>query len=187
MASPVLIPPGLRLVRPGADRLEPYLRMIEDAVGAGEDGHGFLLTVTSIVRREPATYLRRLAEMEAEIDLPEGWVPMSTRWLIDAGEEVVGETRLRHRLTPALEVEGGHIGYFIGRSARGRGYGNAILAMGLGELSMLGIKRVLVTCDEDNLQSRRVIQRNGGVFERFAISPRSGKKVMGFWIDNGAR
>lgn len=186
-ALPV-VPATLSLAVPAAERLEDYLEMIDASHLAGEDGEGYNLVITSIIRRDPAEYLRRLAELARGVDLPEGWVPMSTRWLIDSSADaagrVAGEARLRHALSPSLEIEGGHVGYFIGREHRGRGFGNAILALALRELASLGIDRVLITCNADNTRSRRVIERNGGVFDRYTISPKSGKQVMRFWIEN---
>ncbi len=113
---------------------------------------------------------------------------MSTRWLLDSAGggdgRIVGETRIRHGLSPVLEIEGGHVGYFIHPDHRGRGLGNAILTLALRELAGLGVTKVLVTCNADNERSRRVIERNGGVFDRYTTSPKSGKQVMRFWIEN---
>jgi predicted acetyltransferase len=183
-----LIPQGLRLEPASAARLDEYLAMIDLALALGETGTGYNLTVTAIVRRDPQEHLRRLGEMERGQNLPEGWVPMSTRWLIDESNGVpgrlVGEARIRHGLSPSLEIEGGHVGYFIHPNFRGRGYGKAILRLALRELAALGIARVLVTCNADNQRSRRVIEGAGGLFDRYTVSPKSGKQVMRFWIAN---
>ncbi len=183
------MPDRPRLVPATARWLEAYLAMMDAAHARGESGDGYNLTITTIVRRDPEEYLHRLGELERGENLPQGWVPMSTRWLIvpGAGDGVMaGETRIRHALSPSLEIEGGHVGYFIHPSHRGRGYGNAILALALSELAGLGVRRVLVTCNADNARSRRVIERNGGVFDRYTTSQKSGKQVMRFWIDNAA-
>ena len=156
--------------------------MIDRALAQGETGDGFKLTDPAAVRRDPGLYLRRLAEIERGNDLPAGWVTMSTRWLIDDADRVVGEARVRHRLNADLEVEGGHVGYFVHPDCRGLGHGTAILALALDLLAGLGTGRALVTCDDDNARSRRVILRNGGVLRRFTISPRSGKRVATFWV-----
>lgn len=178
----------LRIEPASAARLEQFLAMIDTAHAAGESGDGYNLLSTAAIRRDPDEYLRKARDYEMGRDLPQGWVPVTTRWLIDAAEGdgglVVGETRIRHALSPALEIEGGHVGYFIHPHFRGRGYGNAILALALRQLAELGIARVLVTCNSDNLRSRRVIERNGGAFDHYTLSPRSGKQVMRFWIEN---
>jgi predicted acetyltransferase len=60
---------------------------------------------------------------------------------------------------------GGHIGYVVRPSVRRQGHATAMLAAALPVAASLGIDPVLVTCDHDNLGSRRVIEANGGVFE----------------------
>jgi predicted acetyltransferase len=40
-----------------------------------------------------------------------------------------------------------------------------------------------ITCDADNMASRTVIERNGGVFDDAGISDESGKLVRRYWID----
>ena len=156
--------------------------MIDRALALGETGDGFKLTDPAAVRRDAGRYLRRLAEIERGHGLPAGWVTMTTRWLLDGRDRVVGEVRVRHRLTADLEVEGGHVGYFVHPDARGLGHGTAILALALNVLAGFGVDRALVTCDDDNARSRRVILGNGGVFRRFTTSPRSGKRVATFWV-----
>ncbi len=72
---------------------------------------------------------------------------------------------IRHRLTPFLLEVAGHIGYSVRPSARRRGVATAALREALPLASALGIDPVLVTCDDDNLGSARVIEANGGVLE----------------------
>ncbi len=52
------------------------------------------------------------------INLPEGWVPASTWWLVRNNQVVIGTISLRHKLTPFLEEEGGHIGYSVHANER---------------------------------------------------------------------
>ena len=95
---------------------------------------------------------------------PPGYVPGTTLWWVD-GREYLGRLTIRHRLTPSLLTLGGHIGYDIRSSARRRGHATAMLAEALPVAAKLGIDPVLVTCDDDNVGSRKVIEANGGVFE----------------------
>lgn len=104
---------------------------------------------------------RLLAEPLESTPRPEGFVPATTLWWID-GQEFLGRLAVRHRLTPALEDAGGHIGYDVRPSARNRGHATAMLREALPVAHRLGIDPALLTCDDTNLASRRVIERNGG-------------------------
>jgi predicted acetyltransferase len=86
---------------------------------------------------------------------------MTTLWWVE-DDRVLGRVAIRHRLTPALEKVGGHIGYDVRPSARGRGHATAILAAVLPLANSIGIDEALLTCDETNAASRRVIEANGG-------------------------
>lgn len=158
--------------------------MIDRALALGEDGDGYTLIDPRIARREPTQYLQRLDDFERGKNLPGGFVPTRTRWLINADGTLLGETRLRDQLNDNLRIEGGNVGYFIHPDHRGQGHGHRILALALQELASLGVSRVLVTCNATNARSRRVIEHNGGQFERYTTSPRTGKQVMTFWIEN---
>lgn len=94
-------------------------------------------------------------------DLEDWMVPQSSYWLYD-GDQPVGYGRLRHRLNAALEAHSGHIGYAIAQPYRGRGYGNAILALLLNEAARLGLKWVQIGANADNARSNRVIRHCGG-------------------------
>ncbi len=109
-------------------------------------------------------------------------VPMSDFWLID-GDEYAGRLSLRHTLNDALLLWGGHIGYQIRPSKRRRGYGKEILRLGLIKAKELGLNRVLVTCDEDNTGSLKIIEYNGGKLENIIEVKDSPVRKMRYWID----
>jgi len=95
---------------------------------------------------------------------PEGYVPATTLWWVD-GDVYLARIAIRHRLTPWLLEQGGHIGYDVRPSARRRGHATAMLRAALPVAAALGIEHALVTCDHDNVGSRRVIEACGGAFE----------------------
>ena len=77
----------------------------------------------------------------------------------------------------------GHIGYDIRPSKRKQGYGSKILELALPKAKELDIERVLLTCDETNTGSRRIIEKNGGVLENQVKNPETGVDKLRFWID----
>ena len=91
----------------------------------------------------------------------------------------IGFLAVRHRLNDWLLQEGGHIGYSVRPSRRGVGHASRALHLGLGHAAGLGLDRVLLTCEEDNVASRRTIVSAGGVYE----DTRNGKQR--FWIPGG--
>ena len=93
----------------------------------------------------------------------EGWVPQTTLWWVDDDDRYVGRVAIRHRLTEPLLQYGGHIGYDVRSSRRRQGHATAMLAAALPVARSLGIEHALVTCDHDNVASRKVIEANGGV------------------------
>jgi len=114
------------------------------------------------------------------LNLPEGYVPATMLWLIDKGE-FIGRIQIRHK-EPVL-VCSGHIGYYIRPSKRKMGYGKKILEMALPEAQKIGLKKVLLTCNDDNIGSIRIIESNGGVLENIVDGEKEGeKKKRRYWI-----
>lgn len=109
-----------------------------------------------------AGYLAALAaDARPETPRSADRVPQTVLWWI-GDTEFFGRIAIRHWLTPALRRVGGHIGYDVRPSARQRGHATAMLGAALPVAAALGIERALLTCDVDNVASRRVIEANGG-------------------------
>ncbi len=126
-------------------------------------------------------YVRSLGDESLGIGLPENWVPASTCFLVDDEGRIYGAVNIRHWLTENLRIEGGHIGYGIRPSKRNKGYGTRILSLALEETAGMGISRVLVTCDKENVHSASVILRNGGELDS---EIEYGNKILQrYWIE----
>jgi predicted acetyltransferase len=123
-----------------------------------------------------AAYTQRLrADALDETPRPTGWVPCTTLWYVE-GSEYLGRLAIRHRLTEWLLEVGGHIGYDVRPSARRQGHATAMLRAALPVAYGLRIHPLLITCDADNVASRKVIEANGGHF----TDEREGK--LRFWV-----
>lgn len=101
----------------------------------------------------------------------------------EVGETVVGRVSIRHSLTPGLLEIGGHVGYGVRPAYRGRGYATAMLRLSIKWLTDLGVTDILVTCDEDNLASRRAIERCGGVLRDVRYFAEEAPGTRRYWID----
>jgi predicted acetyltransferase len=126
-------------------------------------------------------YVRSAEAWSRGEELPSGWVAATTRWLVD-GDEYIGTTNIRHELSEYLLRIGGHIGYAIRPSRRRQGFGTEICRLALDEARLLGIDRVLITCDDTNVGSRKIIERNGGVLEDVVKQPDSRIPKRRYWV-----
>lgn len=94
----------------------------------------------------------------------EGNVPDSTFFLLDLDRDIfVGAINIRHYLNDYLLAHGGHIGDGVRPSERRKGYATVMIMLALKECKKLGINKVLMVCDKDNIGSRKSIINNGGV------------------------
>ncbi len=105
-----------------------------------------------------------LARADPAFEHPDDSVPCEFRWILD-GDDVIGFLALRTRLNDWLLEQGGHIGYSVVPSRRRQGHATRALALAVRRAADLGLDRVLVVCDEDNLASARTIEACGGVHE----------------------
>lgn len=156
---------------------ESLLFMVQE-IGSGENG--FVNGLNSSSMEEFSSKVRRNYEMARSINLPDEYVPQTIYWLYHTGKPV-GYGKLRHRLNEKLLESGGHIGYVIRPSERGKGYGKQMLAGLVKKACEKNISRVLLTCDETNLASHRIIEWNHG--ELSSIADGNCK----YWIDTAAR
>ncbi|MGL5057705.1 MAG: GNAT family N-acetyltransferase [Fusobacteriaceae bacterium] len=106
--------------------------------------------------KEYLTYLNKVSKRE---NLFPGEIPVSTYWLVDK-DEVVGVVRIRHE----EDEFAGHIGYDISPNFRNNGYGSEILKLSLKEAENLGLKMVILTCEVNNIASKKIIEKNRGKF-----------------------
>jgi len=127
-------------------------------------------------------YLDKLADQRRGTNLPPNTVP-STFLFAFVGPRIVGRVSIRHTLNEFLEKIGGHIGYVVVSEFRRRGYATEILRQAL-EIARedLGIRRVLVTCDDDNVGSIRTIEKNGGRLENVIPGTDLEKAKRRYWI-----
>ncbi len=111
----------------------------------------------------------------------EGLVPDTTLFCLDKDRNIfVGAVNIRHRLNEALLKTGGHIGDGIRPSERRKGYATAMIALALEECRKLGIDRVLMCCDRDNIGSAKSIINNGGILENEVEE--DGRVEQRYWI-----
>lgn len=131
-------------------------------IGPGENG--FMNSAYGIGPEEFPRFLEENIRYSEGVDLPTGYVPQTIYWLyIDSKPAGVG--KFRHYLNDSLREHGGHIGYCIRPTERGKGYGTIILRELLKIAVAKDVCEALLTCSETNTPSRRVIEANMGELE----------------------
>ena len=135
-----------------------------------------------IVSQDFERFLYHLRAQQDRAKLAPHVIPQSHFWLID-GNEFIGILSLRRGPDETFIRISGHIGYQVRPSKRRRGYGKELLRQGLQKAKELGFTRILLTCDEDNIASKKVIESNGGQFENAIVVDGALVKKLRYWID----
>lgn len=173
----------LKLVLPSKDDKKSALLMLDEikAVDAGLPWQ-----YSGLANLEEATsyedWVKEKANEKNGIDLRDGYVPCTTLFLKRMSDnKVCGSISIRHELNEFLLEFGGHIGYSVTPSERGKGYGKLQLKMALEIAKDLGIEKCLITADETNTLSNKTIISEGGVLENTVMW--NNEPLNRYWIN----
>jgi predicted acetyltransferase len=167
------------LSKPIKNLQDEYLSFYQEWKESGEE------MIPWVIRKDPADFegmIQFLLDNEKDENIPNHWVPSSTYWLVNEDRKIIGVVNIRHRLTEKLFHSGGHIGYGIRPSERRKGYATKLLSLSLEKAKELGIQKVLVVCDADNIGSEKTILNNGGIRDTDYVTE-DGNVVKRFWIE----
>ncbi|CAM3295004.1 GNAT family N-acetyltransferase [Nocardioides dubius] len=166
------------LTTPSTERYDEFCALVTEFDGASLEGSGFFGDNQPVLTEEGyRAWVSTLTE-EADPSTPPlpGRVKCSYFWITDDDGAWVGFLALRRSLNDYLREQGGHIGYSVRPTRRREGHAGAALREALVEAAALGLDRVLITCDDDNVASARTIESCGGVQE----DTRHGKRR--YWV-----
>ena len=117
-----------------------------------------------------------LEKNKHEENLPETYSPHTLYLAINDKNEIVGAIGIRWKQVPILMTYGGLIGYSIRPSQRGKGYASEMLRLAL------DVDKILITCKDFNLASKKVIEKNGGILESVYANKEDGYNYLRYWI-----
>ena len=167
------------LVKPNLSYADEIIKYKEESLAESPiiNGSAGLDRLSSI-----EDWLEELNKRSCEDTVPKGLVPSSTYLGVrEKDNYIVGMIDIRHYLNEYLTQVGGNIGYSVRKTERNKGYAKQMLKLALEKCKELKMKKVLITCDEDNIASEKVILSANAKFED--IRNVDGENKKRFWID----
>ena len=167
----------IRLIAPSLCRADEYYAM---ALEYSETDK------LSYRRIDSSSRSREIIEFDLSLSnepLPLGQVKTLVRWAENEYGEIVGSCRVRVQLNDRYRKRGGHIGYDVRSRYRRRGIGTQLLKEALGELRRAGLDRALLTCEDDNIASWKIIEKNGGKLDCIEYDEELKEKNRKYWIE----
>ena len=128
--------------------------------------------------------IQKMMDNRDQTKLPPTYVPSYDFFAVDE-EKFIGVIHIRVSLTDSLLNYGGHIGYGINPKYWKQGYGKEILRLGLAKAKeLVKEENILITCDDDNIGSYKIIESNGGVLENKVENTDGDEKFITrrYWI-----
>ncbi|MDF2878093.1 MAG: acetyltransferase [Clostridia bacterium] len=167
----------LELIRASEELEEQYNDFIFEWEAYGED---IIPYAVRLLDKDYKSWLEYTYSIENKETCPRHLVPAHTYFLVCNNKRIFGAINIRHCLNEYLFQFGGHIGYGIRPSERGKGYASLMLGMALPIAKKLEIDEVLVTCDKNNTASAKTIIKNGGILENEVTEEE--EIVQRYWI-----
>lgn len=175
----------IELIEPSLDYAEDLWAFRQEVLDYDSDnGDQFAgcMSLESCTSAEEWIRLCSLRKSEKTFSAAGTAVPSHTYLAVRHSDcSIVGVIDLRHHIDhPILGTWGGHCGYTVRPSERRKGYAKEMLRLNIRNAKELGIGKLLVTCNPDNVASEKTILANGGVYEK-SIDV-DGHEVKRYWI-----
>lgn len=126
-------------------------------------------------------HVERLRKNRRGEDMPPGRVPDTMLYAFVEGV-IVGRLNIRHELNDQLRERGGHIGYSVAPRYRRRGYATEMFRLCLPFCREVGLTRLLITCDDDNVGSWQLLENAGARLEVRRSDAKTGKIYRRYWF-----
>lgn len=173
------------LERPSFERKDEIIEYINEFVeynseinGTGSldkiiEGYTFEQALARCLSMEDENYAKKINRCQSKTFL----------LIRENDNRIVGTINVRWNLTEAMKRFGGNIGYGIRPTERRKGYNKINLYLGMQEAQKLGLDRVMLDCDVNNLGSDRTLKALGGILERTEVDPEDNILTNVYWFD----
>lgn len=156
----------IKLIKPTMEYAEDIMKYKQEFLEAGESLAGCGNLRQCDTAKE---WIDTINLLESESTCPKDMVTSNTYIAVRLSDnKILGVIDFRHKIEnhPILSLWGGNIGYSVRIDERKKGYAKEMLKQNLKNCKEYGLDKVLITCDDYNVGSRKVITSNGGVFEK---------------------
>jgi predicted acetyltransferase len=170
--------------------IEPDIRLKDSYAAALREGLETEPTAEKeirLVETDFHAYMKWRNDPSRPVILPDGRkierVPVKEFWLAD-GDRFLGRLSLRLKLNEHLLERGGNIGYAVRKSERRKGYGALMLKLALPEARKAGLDKALITCNDENIGSQKIIEGAGGILQDKVKMKVGGTNILErrYWI-----
>lgn len=174
----------LYLKEPTMEEKEEIERMVKEFAEANDEYPFEGLGNFKKVHEESYEEFYKGLEVNKHIDdINPNWANQTSYVLIDKNGHIYGAANIRHELKGKLFEIGGHVGYAIRPSERGKGYGTLQLELLLKKIDEMGIERALITCRENNIGSKKTMEKFIGEADTLVPSMYDGIMEYRYWVD----
>jgi predicted acetyltransferase len=157
---------AVRLIEPDIRYRESYLEALNEGLDSNSDRTSE--KEIQLIKADFDGWVKWCNDINRPVILPDGQkvprVPGKDFWLVD-GNKFLGRLSLRLKLNEHLLARGGNIGYSVRKSERRKGYGALMLKLVLPEARKAGLDKALITCNDENIGSQKIIEGAGGVLQ----------------------
>ena len=162
--------------------IEMYKEYVQSELIPGIDRFEGIRDLEKLEKLDFEVWLEELEKKKSEKNSPKTYSPQTLYLAINDNDEIVGAIGIRWKQVPALMTFGGLIGYSIRPKQRRKGYASEMLKLALDKLKNTNLENVLITCKDFNIASKKVIEKNGGIFENTYNNIDDGYTYLRYWI-----
>lgn len=158
--------------------LDEFVKYGSDINGSGSldkiyDGYTFEEALDRCLKMEDEEYAKSVGRCQGRTFL----------LIRENDNKIVGTINVRWNLNEAMLRFGGHIGYGIRPTERRKGYNKINLYLGMLEAKKVGLEKVMLDCDVNNLGSDKTLKALGGKLERTEVDPSDGILTNVYWFN----
>ena len=168
-----------KLYFPSYEHQEMVETFVKDMETMHSQIHGMSMYPT--LKDDFSAWIQKEKQLHLGINLAPRFVPGSI-FLYILDSVIIGTISIRHCLNDSLEKVGGHIGYSIHPAYRMQGHATKMLQEALAFCQQWEIWPVLITCDKDNIGSKKTILKCGGILENEWYNPETKNTILRYWI-----